>query len=332
MRVTPSIISRNYNRNINRNLNKMNDIYNACITGRKFSKASEDPTSYIKESFFKKQEAKVTNYLSNINTVKSKFECAEGNMHEINNILKDAQVNITNALTGTLNDGNRKILAGQLRDMQDNILKTANFQFTGNYIFGGSTTKTPPLEYNPTTNIVMYKGVDVSDPANFAQLETLSNEDIYVDIGFIGADGSVSSENALNISLSALNLLGFGNEVVNTETVDKNVIVLLGDIADILEKDNFNSDDIRPYYDVFQKQQSSLLNSIADIGSKTKLLENTNERLLDLEIAVTDSVAKTSATDHSSALVEYKMQELLYNVSMQLGANVIPNTLFNFIK
>ncbi len=332
MRVTSAMMSGSYYRNINRNMGRLNQLSEVCTTGRKFSKASQDPTNYIKETFYKKQESRISNYVSNINTVKSKFECAEGNMQEMNSILKDTGVNLLNALTGSLNDDNRNTLAEQLRDMQDNLLKTANFQFTENYIFGGSNIKTPPFSYDKATNKLTYNGLDVSDPAKLADLQALAGEKVFVDIGFVGADGAVTAENAMNISLSALNMLGYGTTTVDGKTIDNNVIVLLGDIANMLESASFDSKELQPYYDTFQKQQTTLLTSLSDIGSKTKLLENTSERLADLQISVTQSIANTSSTDYSTSIMEYKMQEIVCNVSMQLGASVIPNSLFDFLR
>lgn len=332
MRVTSAMMSSTYYRNINRNLSKLNDLNIACTTGRKFSRASQDPTGYIKESFYNRQGSRIESYLSNIKTVQSKFECAEGNLQEMNSILKDAGVNLLNAMNGTLNEDNRKILAQQLRDMQDNLIKTANFQFTENYIFGGSNTKTPPLVYDKTANLLTYNGLNVCDPANLDALKALAAESVHVDIGFVGADGSINAENTMNLALSALNCLGYGTSEINGETLPNNAITLLGDIAVLLEKDNFQSDDIRPHYELLQKQQSALLTSIADMGSKTKLLENTHERLADLQLSLTQSLADTSAIDYNTALVEFKTQELVYNVSMQLGANVIPSSLFDFMR
>ncbi|MFR2837003.1 MAG: hypothetical protein ACLTCI_10945 [[Clostridium] nexile] len=166
----------------------------------------------------------------------------------------------------------RKTYADAWRSAQESLILSLNSSYEGNYVFAGSDGKNPhfALSTDPKTGkqILTYRGLDVSDPANKAKLDELAKDTTYVDLGFglTENNGVIDPSSAFNTSLPGLNLVGYGQDANGTT---KNMVLLAGEIADCLEKEPFDKEEYEKLLNSFEDGRNSVLEQVTTLGTKS---------------------------------------------------------------
>lgn len=163
-------------------------------------------------------------------------------------------------------------------------------------------------------------------------LEKLKNERVHIDLG-MGVrveDGvNVNSQSAFNIAVPGLSFLNCG---VDGDGNPKNVYNLLGQIADELEKDNFDFDKVGKLGESLSKQQVNLLSEITEIGVRTNFLTNSKTRLEDTEYNLSVQINDTEFLDADEAIMDMKLQEYIYNAALKMGSRVIQPSFLDYMR
>ncbi|MGA8132541.1 flagellar hook-associated protein 3 [Pseudomonas gingeri] len=115
----------------------------------KFNTAADDPVGAARLLQLGQQSAALTQYSSNISSLKSSFSQSETALTAIQNAMQSAREIGLSAINGTNTDADRKAYAQQLGQIQQTVLGLMNSQdANGNYLFAGSKTSTPPYSAN----------------------------------------------------------------------------------------------------------------------------------------------------------------------------------------
>lgn len=162
MRITNSMISRQYVSNLNTTLSNLNDSITKATTNRAFQKASEDPYSAAKAYRLRRELQSNQDSQDAISDVKSQLSTAESSMQAIYSRIGDASTgDCIQAITGTTSAADRTTIATKLRTVQQDILSSLNTQFSNKYIFGGTQTDETPFTLDGNGNL-LFRGVDVN--------------------------------------------------------------------------------------------------------------------------------------------------------------------------
>ncbi|MEL7656681.1 MAG: flagellar hook-associated protein FlgL, partial [Bacillota bacterium] len=181
MRITNKMITTKYIRSIN-TLSSDLDKYNTQISsGRAFSKSSENTSAAIKAYKIRRDISKTEGYQANIQHAQSSLTNTESALSHMEELIQTAKEKILAANTGTTSADERKVVATELRSIQDQLMQTLNSQASDVYYFGGTNTDTPPFTLDASGNLA-YNGVTLSTIVP-ADKERLSNDSMYVDIG-----------------------------------------------------------------------------------------------------------------------------------------------------
>ena len=162
MRITSSMISKQYTKNLNQSLSDLNDATNKSTTYRKFEKASEDPFSAAKAYRLRREFQKNADYQDTLSDVDSQLLTSQSSMMSINSVVTEASSgDCLQAITGTTSESDRSVIATKLRELQQSVVSMANTQFSDKYVFGGAETETPPFAVADDGDL-LYKGIDVN--------------------------------------------------------------------------------------------------------------------------------------------------------------------------
>ena len=128
---------------------------NVVTTGQEVSSqvrvntAGDDPLGASRLLQLSQQSSMLDQYNSNITSAKTQLTQSETALNSIQNALQSAQELIIGANNGTLSDKDRQADALQLTAIQNQVLSAMNTQdASGNYIFSGSKSSTPPYSQN----------------------------------------------------------------------------------------------------------------------------------------------------------------------------------------
>lgn len=343
MRITQSMLTRNYLKSLNNNLSNLAKSNNKLTSGRKFTRMSENVSDGSRALKIREQLYKNEQHLINIRDAEAELSSAESNLLSMNDILQKVQEKVIAGLSDTSSNSKREVLAQEVSSLKEQILQFANAQFADKFLFSGSNNATPPftadadgkLLYNgrPVDDIYKKDGEYFYDNAG-VETPIPQNEDVYIDIGlgiqFSG--GKVDPTSAFKVSFSGLDVLGFGK---NAEGFPNNLYNLLNDIENALkppEKEAYDGDKLGSMLNHLKEQNDMLMTNITDIGTRVGFLEKTGERL-DSDIAnLTELRSNIEAVDDATESMNMKMYEYAWMVTLQFGSKILPQSLMDFLR
>lgn len=345
MRVTQSMITRNYLKGLNRTLSDRASSNERITSGRRFTKISENVSDGARALKIREQMYKNEQQLVNIRDAQGELSGAESNLKSINEILQTVQEKSLAGISGTASGDKRKILAQEIDNLKDQVLQFANARFADKFLFSGTNNAAAPftvdasgkLLYNSKPVDEIYKNpVDgkfyIDDPT---ATPIPQNDPIYIDVGlgmkFSGS--TVDPKSAFEVSFSGLNVLGFGVDA--DSGLPNNLYSILDNISKTLNPTppaEFDKDAADALHKQLVKQTDVLMENITDVGTRVNFLDKTTERL-ENDLDNLDKLrAKLEAVDDATETINMKMYEFAWMATLQIGSKLIPQSLMDFIR
>lgn len=361
MRITTNAMLYNYQNNLMNNTNLMNNAMNKVMTQRQFNSYATNPAAATRAFKIHSSLNAAQAQYDNNQTVTSKFETAWSSIQGILDDLSD-EMGTVPALKG-LNDTNMENLDSQaqvLRGAAEAIIQSMNAKYDDDYIFAGSDNREPPFAIDDD-GYITYRGVYIDKPGtlddddfytdengNFVEkpdksgnytnkemLQKWAEEDpLFVDVGLgfaLDNQGKVIESTAFDSSISGIDILGYG---VDENGNPKNLASTMLRLADVFE--NYNKDTDREkaeqLVDAFQTSQKAVIDKHAQLDVKTGFL-NTNGMQLDANFAaLNEERVSLEMVDPADAITELMWAQTCYSASLQVGTNVIPQSLMDYLK
>ncbi|MDU6305362.1 MAG: flagellar hook-associated protein FlgL [Clostridium sp.] len=168
MRITMGMIAGQYSKNLNTSLNNFNVASRRATTYRSFERTSENPFAATKLYRFRREMAENETYQDSLGDVDSQLMTAQSAMQSIYSIVSSAESgDVIQAITGTMSESDRTIIANKMRQMQQAFLSPLNTKFGEKYLFGGTEMTEAPFSVNDSGEL-LYRGINV----NTGKIET----------------------------------------------------------------------------------------------------------------------------------------------------------------
>lgn len=338
MRITSGIMMRQYNSRLNEVLSNLNDANERVTNRRKYQKASENPSESVKSLQLRREYLANEDYQSNLKEIQSKSDSVESSMMKMSQVAVDASVDLLGIVNGTNSQSDRKVVAAELREMQKTLIMDANAKYGDQHLFGGSSTQELPFVLKDD-GTVTYRGinVDTTDPTELAKLQKLSDEKIYVDLGFgltfdtsdASNPNTVVASSAFNTATPGIKFLGFGQ---NADGTSKNLIVNLGKIADELEQTSYSETNIQAMSKALDVQKNNVMIGVTQLGSNSMFLDYTLNRLEDNEANLNSKLESTEFVTLEEAISDFKMQDTTYRAVLKMGTDILSVSFMDFMK
>ena len=267
-------------------------------TGKEINQVEDDPVAAGRAMFLRSQVSDVRQYQKNINEALGFQDASESSMSAVQDIMKRAKELVVQAGNGTLDQTGLNNIAAEIKQLVEAARQSMNGTYAGRYLFSGTATLTPPFPAPALT----YAG-----DANTMQR-------------VIGQGEQVD-----------LNLRGWEAFSVPPTAAGQNVLQLLDKVATDLQAGNraaLGGPDLQGV-DAMLDQLSA---SRAQVGARVNRLETQQTRLKDLELNVEDLLSKTEDADMAKAMVDFSMQQSIYQSALQSGARVLQPSLLDFLR
>lgn len=361
MRITTNQILRNYKSNLGTSLSNLDIARTRVMTGRKFNSTAEDPANALRASVLERKYVRNQDYLNLVKDVQSFQDSQEDAAMQINNIAKHLSkqygIEALNDTNGSLST--RQTYADAWRGSQESLLLSLNASYEGKYVFAGSDGQTVPFKLSKDANgeqVLLYRNVDVNtgdlygedgkiitDPninnatKSAERLKNLSEDSLYVDLGFglnINDDFTIDSSSAFNTSLPGIKMVGFGKFDANEDGIKdpKNMILLMGKIADELEKEDFDYDRYEELLGKFDEGREGVLEVVTTLGTQTEFLTTTRDRLETNEISLATQIDNVVNIDMAEAIMNFSWAQYAYNASLKVGNQILTPSFIDFMR
>ena len=191
--------------------------------------------------------------------------------------------------------------------------------------------------------------VDPNDPtkkflSNKQILEKWSNEHQYVDIGLgfaVDNNGDVLDSTAFDASISGMDFIG-GYGVDPADDTPKNIISIMLRSAEIFKGYNQETgewsaagdiEDARALVQKFTKAQEDLSNQhVSFLEAQAQFLETNQNQLESTFYAQNEQLNNIERVDQVEAILALVSAQTGYNAALQAGANVVPQSLMDYLK
>lgn len=336
MRISTQSIMNRYNRNLTNTMGNLDYSRNRVLTNRSFNAIAENPASAAKSFKLRREYNTIGDHIGNVEDTLSLYDNLAAGALDVSTMLtQDVNEDVLRAVNGATSSEAREAYAKSLRGIQENIVLSLNAKYADRYLYGGESTKEPPFSFDVESNTLKYRNLDVNspDPKVQEQIKKMVEEDeLFVDLGFglteVPGQTGIVHGTAFDTAVSGLEIIGYGS--VNKES--KNVVVLLGEMADELEKEPFNTGTFGSMMDRFVTCKNTAADFVAELGTKCKFLEETKVTLERNQDTLNKQILSVEEVDTAAAISDYIWQQYAYNAALKVGTSILSPSFIDFMK
>jgi flagellar hook-associated protein 3 FlgL len=264
-------------------------------SGKEISVPSDDPFGTSRALDFRSEQAEYRQYTRNVGEAAAWQDVTDTALGTMSELTLRARELALQGASDTVNQSERDAIADEIDQIVGALKSEANTQYAGRYVFAGTQTTTPP--YNQTTDV--YAG-----DANAVVREI--GRGVQVPISVAGS--SVVGDGGSGL-IGALRQL-------STDLRTPGSTAALGG-ADLQALD---------------AARDSLVDARGNVGALTNRLETAQSRLGELEETTTKLLSETEDADMAKTIVDYSMQQAVYQAALKAGAQLIQPSLLDFLR
>ncbi|WP_236685375.1 flagellar hook-associated protein FlgL [Demequina salsinemoris] len=292
--MTQQTVQRSTLSNLQLNLSKVSNLQAQMSSGKRITKASQDPAAASGLLAQKAEKSASTQALRNAQDGESWLNLTDTTLQQSVSVLQRARDLTVQAVNGGANDTSREAIATELEGLRDSLLDLANTTYNGRSIFSG--TSSADAAFEDASGGYAWNGVAG------ARVTRRIGEDATVQVD---SDGSAA----------------FGNGATS-------VFQLLDDIAaDVRAGTN-----VTGRLDEIDAVQNNMLISLSDVGVRTKQITDVQDKLALTIQNLTSSISDSEDIDLAATVLELSMQQVAYEGALGAASNVLQPTLMDYLS
>jgi flagellar hook-associated protein 3 FlgL len=294
-RTTQSVISANAISELETNLNQINQLQNEISSGKKVNQPSDSPPDAVVAMATQSEITRVTQYQTNINDGLAQLGTADNTLQSVVTSLQSARDLVLQAANGTLSATDRAGLADQIDSIRQQLLASANTQYLGRPIFGG--TSGGQQAYDPTTG------------------------------AYLGNNGAVTRTIAAGTTVQ-VNVTGptaFGPS-------GSSLFDVLGQISADMRNPNATANLTGTDLTNLDSATQNVTNALAQVGASYKQLQSQQTSNTTLLGTLQTTLSNAQDVDVAKAASDLQLQEVAYQASLAVTAKIIQPSLAEFIQ
>ncbi len=298
MRITESMIAGDFLYSVNKGRERISTLQSDLATGKHVRTVSDDPTASEVILRLNASLDRNNQYQKNVTDGQGSVSAAAASLDAMTSLIQEAGEIMVQAADGQ-QTSSMSALAGRLDQLIQEAVSTANTQFNGKYLFGGTQTTTPPYELvtnpgPPPVQTVVFHG-------NTDTVQYSTGDGVMQQV-------SVPGSQAFGGSSVFDALIRLRDSVRNGVAPTDEIKTALGSALDTVTG------------------TSSLL------GSLTRSLDNTTMHLEDQKTQLQALLSSEQDTDVAQAALDLKQAETMLNAALTTGAQILPKSLLDFLR
>jgi flagellar hook-associated protein 3 FlgL len=297
-RITSSMISRGVLTDLNDVSTRLSQTQRKMSSGKEITRPSDDPFGTGRALGLRTELDGIGQYRRNATDAEGWTSATDTALRTIGDITQSSRELLVRGANGTLSATERGQMANQIDQWIGDAKDAGNTAFEGRSLFAGTATTTKPYGtasdayLGDSGDIVRSIGPGVAVIVNARGSDVLGN----------GADGKL------------LNTLR-----------DISAHLRGGSAADLAA---LSGTDLV----AIDRSQDAILTAQAQVGSIANRLETADSRLSELEINTTTLLSQTEDADMASTIVDYSMQQAVYQSALRAGAGIVQASLMDFLR
>ncbi|MFL2120280.1 flagellar hook-associated protein FlgL [Marinilactibacillus psychrotolerans] len=309
MRITNSLMSKNFMRNLNNNMKSVYKYQEQLSTMEQVSRPSDDPLKVSKVLDLNNEIKQNEEYKSTINDSIDFTNAQDSALANATNSMQRIYTLTQQAANGTYNDQDRDAIRTEVENEIDTLLDSLNTSFGGRYIFAGNNTTTKPFEK------------ELDDDGNFAGIiyNGTTEED--------GVSGNTTKEIARGVNVE---LQTDGRALMNSQGTEDNLGSFFNELLTALD-DNNTEDLGGDLLGRVDSEMNNIVNLRTNIGATTNRLKAAKDRNESEFLNLKTTYSNTQDIDLAETYMQYSMEMVAYEASLQMGNKILQSSLLNYM-
>ncbi len=370
VRITTNSSLFMYKSGLMKSTTSVNNAMQKLMTYRNFDSYAQDPAAATRAFKVHSSLNATDTQASNTETLISKYDTAWSNMEAVIDDLTKT-MGLAPALTG-LNGTNWGVLDSQAQVLEqgaESIVLAMNAKYNEDFIFAGADTQEAPFTIVEEANAagemqkyVAFRGVKVdhdlgatytdengntlanpatgADYTNAEILDKWNEEGLFVDIGLgfeLDAAGNVIETTAFNAAISGIEFLGYG---LDADGDPQNTASIMLRIAEIFEEYDSGSADpwngreeeVNRLTIKLDDAHSNMVDEHAELSARSLSLSTNLSQLESRYDSLNIERAGIEDIDMADAIEQFMWAQTAYNAALQVGRDVIPQSLMDYMN
>lgn len=151
MRTTASSTYRSIQLAIRQSNSRVDGLYLQASTGKKLTRASDDPTAVAKVDKARSAITGMDRYMENIEVAQDRMDTVDSYIDSAETVMARAREIAVAGINGSLTDDDLQSYAEEVAALQEQMLGIANTRVDGKYLFAGFSDTTEPYSGDPVT-------------------------------------------------------------------------------------------------------------------------------------------------------------------------------------
>jgi len=304
--------------NLNKNMLRMDKKQMQVSTGKRIHVPSDDPVAISRSLKIRADLSELDQYRKNVDDSVSFLETTDLAVKNVGEALQRLRELTVQASNGVLTGEDTKKIAGEVKEIKEQIINLGNTTYSGKYIFSGKKTDeklfifdTDPAVNDYVYNVGLTNNIDPNVIDDKIQFEVGVNEKIEINsLGFEIFDLPPSTSATAGDKPGIIAMI---NGIL-TDLDTGNSAGLSAAIANVDSYINVN------------------LTARSDIGAKMNRMELVQNRIADDKINYSKLRSQLEDADMGEVIMQLMKEENVYRASLSVGARVIQPTLLDFLR
>lgn len=337
IRVTTNGTLRTYRSHLARATLNQYQSMNTVLTQRRFTSYAESPSLATQSFRLHSAYARNTAQKNMSEEMISKYEAAGSSLQKLQEQYLDA-LDAAEQGQDDSKAGARVQLGETLKSIAEGMVQTLNAQYGEKFIFAGADGDNAPFELKDGK--LLFRGLDVNDPANKAAFDEMANEVAYVDIGLgmqLDENEQVVPSTAFNSAISGIGLLGYGTD---ENGVRNNMIGIISELGEIYSRADPETgelsaeDDERAsaLFDKMQDSNSDFRAAWTKLDTKAQFLKSNDTRLTSTGDTLQTQYEGLDRVDLADALTTFAYAQYSYNAALRVGNDILSQSFIDYMS
>ena len=296
MRITNNLVLSRVLRDLEMSRGRLNDLQVQVSSGKRILKPEDDPIGTGKALGIRTALRVNESYLRTLEVSHDWLMVTEAALQTIGSALERAYVLALGASNDSWGEDERVLVAKEVEELLRQAVSAANTRHQDRFIFSGYQTRTEPFELDDLTLEVTYNG-----------------------------DGGQIEHEIEPGHMLVVNLPG------NVEAFSK-PFNALRDLLTDLRTPGATGDTIKDNIAKIEEARNALLEQTVTIGARAQAVEQIEERMRQLDIALQDQLSKVEDLDLAEGTMRMMNQEMAYQTLLQVAARLSQQTLIEFLR
>jgi flagellar hook-associated protein 3 FlgL len=305
VRMTQGMMNRQAQTGLQAGLNRLAKVQEQLTTGRVINRPSDDPTAATSAMRIRASVADQQQYVRNANDGLGWLNQADSTLSSVTDQVRRAyDIALQGANDGSVGPQAREALATEVDQIRQGLMSTANAAYLNRPVFGGVTAGT-----------VAY-AVDTTDPLDPTKIKYVGTSAASAGVMRTVADGAT-----VRVDVEGPDVFGTDGDSVFDHLSALSAALRSG-----------NAPVISSAVGALQGDRERVVNVQADIGARTKRIEQARDAANDAELRLTSSLSEVENTDLVKASVDLKLQEVAYQAALSATSRVMQPSLLDFLR